>query len=120
MAEQVFDAALESEQQGDIRVDAKTRLGNIGGLDSTKAEVTIGSEYATATVSADKTKVNVKATGVVAGEEPVLAQVTVTADKNKDPNAEDNEVGIFNITITPAGTASVAFSFENVRPVDQD
>ena len=61
-----------------------------------------------------------KATGVVAGEEPVLAQVTVTADKNKDPNAEDNEVGVFNIMITPAGTASVAFSFENVRPVDQE
>lgn len=41
--------------------------------------------------------------------------VVVTADKNLDPDAEDNEVGIFNITVTPAGTTAVAMTFANVR-----
>lgn len=118
MAEVILIGALESEQQGDVNVDAKTRLGNIGGLDSTKAEVTEGSDYVTATVTEDKKKVNVKATGVIVGE-VVTAQVVITADKNKDPNAEDNEVAILNLTITPAGTVAVNFTFENIRPVDQ-
>lgn len=114
MAETTYIAQLDSEQQGDIAVDPKTRLGRVGTLDSTKAEVRVGAELVTAEVSADKLKVNVKTTGTAG-----FAQVAVIADKNLDPAAEDNEVGIFDITITPAGTVAVPMTFINVRDVDQ-
>ena len=119
MAETVYTGALESEQQGDIVLDPRTRLGNVGTLDTTKVEVREGGDYVTATVSEDKLKVNVKATGVTDEDGVVTAQVVVIADKNKDPNAEDNEVGIFNLTITAAGVVAVPMIFSNVRPVDE-
>lgn len=115
MAETIYTGSLDNEQQGDIAVDPRTRLGRVGTLDSTKAEVTEGADLVTAAVSEDKLKVNVKATGNGTGN----AIVVVTADKNLDPAAEDNETGIFNITVTPAGTVAVPMRFENVRPVDE-
>lgn len=114
MAETNYIGTMDAEQQGDIAVDPRTRLGKVGTLDSTKAEVREGAELVTVAVSEDKLKVNVKATGTAGN-----AVVAVIADKNKDPEAEDNEVGIFNITITEAGVVAVPMTFVNVRPVDE-
>lgn len=110
MAETQYVGTMNAEQEGDIVLDPKTRLGSVGTLDSTKAEVLEGGDIVTATVSEDKLKVTVSTTGT-----PGNAVVRVIADKNLDPEAEDNEVGIFNLTITPAGVTAVPMSFANVR-----
>lgn len=114
MAETIYTGALDAEQQGDIAVDPRTRLGKVGTLDSTTVEVREGADLVTVSVSEDKLKVNVKATGTAGN-----AVVAVIADKNLDPEAADNEVGIFNITITPAGVVAVPMTFGNVRPVEE-
>lgn len=110
MAETNYTGSMDSEQEGDIVLDPKTRLGSVGTLDSTKVEVTEGADIVSAVVSEDKLKVTVTTNGT-----PGNAVVVVTADKNLDPSAEDNEVGIFNITVTPAGTQAVPMTFANVR-----
>lgn len=110
MAETIYTGSLNAEQVGDIILDPKTRLGSVGTLDSTKVEVLEGGDLVTAEVSEDKLKVTVTTNGNTGN-----AVVKVTADKNLDPDAEDNETGIFNLTITPAGVTAVAMEFANIR-----
>ncbi len=114
MALTVYTGALGAEEQGDIVLDPRTRLGSVGTIESTKVEVVSGAELFTWNISADGLMVNVKGVGA-AGD----AVLNVIADKNLDPAAEDNEVGEFHITFTPAGVVTVAMTFANVRPVDQ-
>ena len=109
MAETQYTGSMNAEQIGDIVLDPKTRLGSVGTIESTHAEVT-GDDVVTAEVSEDGLTVTVTTNGNTGN-----AVVTVTADKDLDPEAEDNEVGVFNITITPAGTTAVAMEFANVR-----
>ena len=114
MALTVYTGALGAEEQGDIVLDPRTRLGSVGTIESTKVEVVSGAELFTWNISADGLMVNVKGVGA-AGD----AVLNVIADKNLDPAAEDNEVGEFHITFTPAGVATVAMTFANIRPVDE-
>ena len=114
MALTVYTGALGAEEQGDIVLDPRTRLGSVGTIESTKVEVVSGGELFTHNISADGLTVNIEGVGA-AGD----AVLNVIADKNLDPLAEDNEVGEFHITFTQAGVATVAMTFANVRPVDE-
>lgn len=113
MAETIYTGQLAADQQGDIILDPRTRLGRVGTIETTGAEVTEGVDLVTVTVQPDGLTVNVKTTGMAGN-----AVVMVTADKNKDPEVADNEVGIFNILITEAGTVAVPMTFGNIRPVE--
>lgn len=108
-----YTASLTAEQLGDIVLNPKTRLGGKGSLDKVAVEIEHPegqAEVVGVTTSEDKLTHTVGTNG-----NEGTAKVTITADKDMSPDAEDNDVAIFHITVLPAGTEAVAFEFKNVR-----
>jgi hypothetical protein len=112
MAETIYNGSIEAENQGDIVLDPRTRLGKMGKLEKVTVEVTEGADLVTIV----QDPANLLVVTVQANTDG-NAVVKVSADKNLDPAIEDDEVGIWNILITPAGTVAVPMTFANVRPI---